>query len=166
MKKFIPRLASKSVNAAFEFGSAPAPDLGLFDQPQRSARLTADAEIAFVVLRKVADAIQLRVIPNLLPIPVREEAHLPKRFAGGETVKLELLEILARRRLFAPQTGEPDIEWFQGAEERIDFAQLAAACGSVRLRIPNADSCSGTVCLGRTLTSCSDHSFAIVSRYS
>src|SRR5258708_25248934 len=118
------------MNATLEFGSAPAPGSRVvWIIWQSSARLAADAEIALVILRKVADAIRVRVIPNLLPIPVREEAHLPKRFAGGETVKLELLEILARRRLFAPQTGEPDIEWFQGAEERIDFAQLAAACG-------------------------------------
>src|SRR5260370_25002205 len=117
------------MNAAFELGSAPAPGSRVvWINRQRSARLASDAEIAFVVLREVADAIRVRVIPNLLPIPVREEAHLPKRFAGGETVKLQLLEIPARRRLFAPQTGEPDIEWFQSPEERIDFAQLAAAC--------------------------------------
>src|SRR5229473_2218620 len=118
------------MNAAFELGSAPAPGPRVvWISRQRSARLASDAEIALVVQGKMADAIRVRVIPNLLPIPIREEALLPKRFAGGETVKLQLLEILARRRLFAPQTGEPDIEWFQGAEKRLDFAQLAAACG-------------------------------------
>src|SRR5260370_17828541 len=118
------------MNAAFELGSAPAPGSRVvWINRQRSARLASDAEIAFVVLREVADAIRVRVIPNLLPIPVREEAHLPKRFAGGETVKLQLLEIPARRRLFAPQPGEPYIEWVQSPEVTIAFSQLSAPGG-------------------------------------
>src|SRR5260370_41435535 len=118
------------MNAAFEFGSAPASGSRVvWISRQGSARLPADAEIALVVLGKMTDAIRVRVIPNLLPLPVREEAHLPKRFARGETVKLELLEIFARGGLFAAQSSEPDVEWFQSAEERLDCAQLSAAGG-------------------------------------
>src|SRR6266436_236517 len=38
--------------------------------------------------------------------------------------------------------------------------------GSLRLRMPNADSCSATVWTGSTFTRLSDHSFATRSRYS
>src|SRR5260370_3408952 len=118
------------MNASFAFGLAPAAGSRVvWISRQGSARITPDAEIALVVLGKMTDAIRVRVIPNLLPLPVREEAHLPKRFARGETVKLELLEIFARGGLFAAQSSEPDVEWFQSAEERLDFAQLAAAGG-------------------------------------
>lgn len=66
------------MDAAFEFRSAPAAGSGItWIRWQSGTRLAADAEIAFVVLRQMADPIRVQVAPNLLPIPVREEAHLP-----------------------------------------------------------------------------------------
>ena len=39
---------------------------------------------------------------------------------------LNLLEMSARGRLLAPQTGEPNLEWLERLHQRFDFAQLAA----------------------------------------
>src|SRR5207249_11092090 len=78
---------------------------------------------------QVADAVRVRVVPDLFPLPVREEADLPEWFASGKTVKLNLLEILARWRLFAAQTDKPNVKWFQCSEKRFDLAQLAATRG-------------------------------------
>ncbi len=72
---------------------------------------------------------RLGVIPNLFPIPIGEETHLPEGLAGGQSVKLDLLEVPARGRLIAPQSGEPNVERLKGAEKRLDLAQLAAARG-------------------------------------
>src|SRR5260370_41669077 len=119
----------KSVNAAFKLRSAPPPRSRIIRiSGKRGTGLASNAEIALVVLRQVADAIRIHVVPNLFPIPVRKEAHLPQGLAGGKTMQFDLLEILARRGLFAPQSCEPNVEGLQRSEERIDFAHLAAAC--------------------------------------
>ncbi|OLB82697.1 MAG: hypothetical protein AUI12_18425 [Acidobacteria bacterium 13_2_20CM_2_57_6] len=118
------------MNTALQLSSAPAPGPGVvWVCRHRSARLASNAEIAFVVLRKVANAIRVGVVPNLCPVPVGEKADLPELFASGETVKLNLLEALTRWGLLPAQAGEPNVEWFQGTEKRFDFAQLAAASG-------------------------------------
>ena len=44
-------------------------------------------------------------------------------------MKLDFFEVLTRWGLFAAQSSEPNVEGLQRAEERLDFAQLAAACG-------------------------------------
>src|SRR6266403_333040 len=44
-------------------------------------------------------------------------------------MELNFLEILARWGLLAAQSGEPNVEGFQCAEKRVDFAQLAATGG-------------------------------------
>src|SRR6267154_2471252 len=70
--------AERSLNAAFKLRSAPTPGSRVVGiRRQRGTRLASDAEIALVVLRKVADAILVHVVPNLSPTPVREEAHFP-----------------------------------------------------------------------------------------
>src|SRR5260370_12643137 len=113
------------MNAAFELCSAPSPGSRIvWIRRQRGAGLASNAEITLVVLRQVADAMRLGVIPNLFPIPIGEETHLPEGLAGGQSVKLDLLEVPARGRLIAPQSGEPNVERLKGAEKRLDLAHL------------------------------------------
>src|SRR5260370_3011425 len=118
------------MNAAFELCSAPSPGSRIvWISRQRGAGLACNAEITLVVLRQVADATRLGVIPNLLPIPIGEETRFPERLAGWQSVKLDLLEVPARGRLIAPQSGESKVEGLECTDKRLDLAELAAARG-------------------------------------
>ena len=48
-------------------------------------------------------------------------------FAAGQLEGFHFLEIRARGRLVAPERGKPRVVVLQAAEQRLDFAQLAAA---------------------------------------
>ena len=107
-------------------------------------------EISLVVLREVAEAVLSGVFPDLRPSPIGEQADLQQRFAAGQTVLFEFLEIFPRRRLFAPQTGEPDFERFKRIHQRLDLAQLAALRRIFSIQeFPNSDSCCWTVLFGK-----------------
>src|SRR5579859_60334 len=117
------------MNSALKLRSAPAsgPWIVWIERESR-ARLASDAQITFVVLRQVRDGVGSGILPNLLPVPVGEQAYLPQISACGQAVEFELPQILTRRGLFAPQPGEPNVKRFECAHERFDLAQLAAAC--------------------------------------
>src|ERR1700730_2882834 len=75
-----------------------------------------------------------RVLPHLLPIPVREQAHLPQILSRRQTVNFHLLQIFTRGGLFSPQTREPDVKRFKRAHERFDFSQLATPSGLAEIQ--------------------------------
>ena len=52
-----------------------------------------------------------------------------QNLAAGQFMVLNNLEIPARGRLLAAQTGEPEVELFERLKKRLDFAQVAAAAG-------------------------------------
>src|SRR5579863_3399929 len=79
----------------------------------RGARLAADAAIAGIVQRQVVDLLASSVFPNLAPRPRSEWTDFQQNFSCGQFVVLDNFQILAGRRLFAPQPGEPQIELFE-----------------------------------------------------
>ena len=85
------------MDAAFEF--LPAPSAGhriVRVARYRRARLAADAQVSFIVLRQVAEAIRAHLASHSPPVPVREQAHFQQRFAARQAMLLRLLEILSR----------------------------------------------------------------------
>jgi hypothetical protein len=68
-------------------------------------------------------------VPDLLPVPVGEQAHFPQAPSGWQAMEFDLLQSFAGRRLFSSQSREPDVKRFECTHERFDFAQLAAPCG-------------------------------------
>ena len=122
------------MNAAFQFLAAPTAGTQIVRiVGDRGAWLAADARIAAVVLRQVADLVCGGVFPDLAPSPIGERANFGQRLAGGQAVKFRLLQVFARGRLFAAQSGEPCFVRAQRVQERIDLAELAAFRGIVAI---------------------------------
>src|SRR5262249_56934317 len=95
-------LRRKCVNATFKF--FPGPTAGarvVWIDGERRAGLASYAEIAFVVLRQMANAIRSRVVPDLFPAPISKQPHLPHIFAARKAMQFDFLEVSARRRLLA-----------------------------------------------------------------
>ena len=106
--------------SAFELRSVPSAGPGIIRiRWEGRARLASDAEVSFVVLRQMRDSADNRVLPHLLPIPVREQAHLPQILARRQTVNFHFLQIFSCGGLFSPQTREPDVKRFKSAHELI-----------------------------------------------
>jgi hypothetical protein len=68
-------------------------------------------------------------LPDVARGPVGEGAELEDGFAAGEGEVGDFEEFGAAAGLFATEAGEPDFIFADGFEERLDFAEGAAAVG-------------------------------------
>jgi len=118
------------VDTALEFLAAPASGAGIVRIIGNCrARLAADACVALVILRQIAQMICGRVFPNFAPGPIGKKADFEESLAAGQAVMFGLFQILARGRLFPAETCKPNIERFERFQQWVHFAQLAALRG-------------------------------------
>jgi hypothetical protein len=63
-----------------------------------------------VILWEIAQTVLSGVFPNLRPGPISEWTDLQQSFPTWQAVMLHFLKIFSRWRLFAPQSGKPNVE--------------------------------------------------------
>src|ERR1700680_4661240 len=115
------------MDPAFEFLAAPTAGTRVrARRGNRRARLTADAQVAAVVLREIRELMLTGEFPYPRPRPIREQADFQECFAARQFVVLDLFETPPRRRLLAPQSRKPQLERLQRFHERFYFSKLAA----------------------------------------
>src|SRR5919106_614054 len=120
------------VDAALELpGAGPAAGALVLAQADGTrARDAPDRRVAAVVQRVVRDLVHVDIGVDPLRIPVHERLHLPDAVALRP---LELLRGRPRRRLLAPDAGDPRVVAAQRPLQRLDLAGSAAAVG---IRLP------------------------------
>src|SRR5690348_5090205 len=122
------------VDAAFELvRTGPAScALVLAGHDRTRTRYAADRRIAPVVERVVRNLVYVDVRLHALRVPVDDGLHLPDAVALGP---LDLLCSRPRCGLLAADACDPGVVGCEGALERLDLADVAAAVG---LRLPEA----------------------------
>ena len=107
------------MNAALELLSLPAAGpqvLGV--EWRRRAGLAADARVAAVVEGQERDGVRLRVGPHVLVRPGGQRADLAEDFPRWQAEVFDRLQVGARRRLLAPEAGEPDVVRLERSKQR------------------------------------------------
>ena len=118
------QLAAHRVDAALGLGVAgPA---AVAPRARLRAVRAADRGVALVVQRVVRHVVLDDVAPHVGLAPVGERVRLPQPVLG---VPRQLGGGRARRRLVAPQTGDPRVHALERAVEGVDLADRAAGVG-------------------------------------
>src|SRR5437588_6247323 len=118
------------MNAAFKFFSCPSSGTGIAARCRKTGtRFAANTEIALLVQWNSLDALLLRIVEDIAPLPIRQRADFQNLFAAGQLVLFDLLQMCSRGRLFSAQASEPHVKVFERAHQRLHFADLAAARG-------------------------------------
>src|SRR6266511_5542332 len=116
------------MDAALELvGAGPAAcALLLVGRRRPRAGDAPDRPVAHLVQRVVRNLVDGDVRPDALLVPVGEWMQLP----DAVTLRpLHLRRLGARRRLVAPDTGDPAVVRRERLEQRLDLADVAAAVG-------------------------------------
>ena len=105
-----------------------------------SAWRAADAREAAIMQGVVGQLECLHILLHFVLGPVEKRTHLVETVA---VVPLDRLTLRAKWRLFAPHAGDPRLTACNGAPERFDLADVAAAQALIDARVETVDAVLG-----------------------